>query len=139
MALVRAVDRLTDGVFVPPAWDMVVNQSGVSISSSPIIGTRRYEVPAVIASGRRGDKLISLIAVDNVGAVLAGATLKAFRTLDDVANSLVADTREGPSVVSATDGRYTIPLPNADAHYIVAYKAGSPDVAGVTVNTLVGV
>lgn len=73
---------------------------------------------------------INGVAKDSTGAPLSGATLSLYRTLDD---GLVE------RVLSDANGLYsfsTIGL--AQNYYIVAYKAGSPDVAGTTVNTLVG-
>ena len=63
------------------------------------------------------------------GAVLPGATVKAFRTSDDIKVS---------QTVSGLDGTYVLTVLNLHQHYLVSYKAGSPDVYGTTVNNLVG-
>lgn len=64
------------------------------------------------------------------GSPLGGATVKLFRTSTD---ELVA------TIVSDPVGGYTITTPYyPDAHYLVVYKAGTPDVMGTTVNTLIG-
>lgn len=131
----QSADRRLDWWFGPAPLDALWPRSNVVGGAVAAI---RYEMPRVLASGRRGDKLISLIAVDSSGAVMAGATIKAFRTSDDVANSLVGDTQEGPDVISQADGAFVMPVPNADPHYLVGYEAGSPDVAGTSVNTLIG-
>lgn len=60
---------------------------------------------------------------------VANATIQAFRTTDEL---FVGES------VSRLDGTYTCPVATIEgvAHYLVAYKAGSPDIAGTTVNTL---
>lgn len=69
------------------------------------------------------------ITRDNAGAVLGNCLVKLFRTGTD---ELVSQT------VSDANGVYTIPASSLLNHYLVVYKAGAPDVAGTTVNTLVG-
>lgn len=66
---------------------------------------------------------------DASAVVVANATVQAFRTSDDF--YLGQD-------VSRLDGSYTCPVDVAagTACYLVAYKAGAPDVAGTTVNTI---
>jgi hypothetical protein len=41
-------------------------------------------------------------------------------------------------MISDAGGKYSIPVNIGIQHYAVAYLAGSPDVAGTTVNTLTG-
>ena len=60
-----------------------------------------------------------------------------------LANCLYALLRTGDNSVAAlgtsdANGNFVIYASSQFTHYIVAYKAGSPDVAGTTVNTLVG-
>lgn len=63
------------------------------------------------------------------GAILGSCTVKLYETPTD----LIMDT----GVISdATTGVYVATSPNSTNCYAVAYKAGSPDVAGTTVNTL---
>lgn len=66
---------------------------------------------------------------DSGGTAVANATVQAFRTSDDF--YLGQD-------VSREDGTYTCPadVPAGTQCYLVAYKAGSPDIAGTTVNTI---
>jgi hypothetical protein len=89
-------------------------------------------------SGTKSRKVISGITRDSASAPLVGVTVQAFRTSADDANGYAANAQEGPTVISAPDGAYAVPVPNTDQHYLVAYKAGSPDLVGTTVNTLVG-
>lgn len=68
-------------------------------------------------------------AVDGGGGILAGAIVKGFRASDDL---FVGQT------ISDSNGNFSLgtPYPSV-AHYLVAYEAGSPDVSGTTINTLV--
>ena len=72
---------------------------------------------------------ISGITKDSAGVALGNCVIKLFRTSDDL---------ESYSTVSDANGNYTLPVNNLTQWYAVAYKSGSPDVAGTTVNTLVG-
>ena len=67
---------------------------------------------------------------DSNGNVLAGCTVKAYITSTD---------QEIGATVSDGAGFFKVPIGQTSGpYYLVAYKAGSPDVAGTTVNTLVG-
>jgi hypothetical protein len=70
------------------------------------------------------------VTKDSAGAALAGCTVQLFQTADDV---VVGET------VSDGAGAYSFTMARAQGpFYVVAYKAGAPDVAGTSVNTLVG-
>jgi len=71
---------------------------------------------------------MSGVSRDSTGAVLAAANVHIFRTED---NSFVAETTSDGS------GAWSIPLLKGGPFFIVAYKTGTPDIAGTTVNTLV--
>jgi len=68
---------------------------------------------------------------DSTGAALGNCIVDWFNTADDVKIDTVTSDANG-----LFEFRTAGQPPNA--YYLVAYKAGSPDVAGVTVNTLVG-
>lgn len=73
---------------------------------------------------------ISGITKDSTGAVLGGCLVSLFYTQ--------GDTLICKMLSDATTGEYSFGMgPSLDC-YVVAYKAGAPDVAGTTVNTLVG-
>lgn len=74
---------------------------------------------------------VSGVTKDSAGAVLGGCTVKLFRTADDI---------EVQESLSDGSGNYAFqPVNNGNGpYYVVAYKAGSPDVAGTTVNTVLG-
>lgn len=67
---------------------------------------------------------------DASGVALAGVTLDLFTTADDV---------KVASMISDAAGAFAFDATAAGPYYLVAYKAGAPDVAGTTVNTLIGV
>lgn len=66
---------------------------------------------------------------DSGGTPVAGAIVQAFVTATDAFAG---------EVQGNTDGTYTLGVEQSKAtpHYLVAYKVGSPDIAGTTVNTL---
>lgn len=75
---------------------------------------------------------ISGVTKDSTGAVLGNCVVKMYRTTDNV----IID-----SVTSDTNGLFEFRSAAAPptAYYLVAYKAGGTDVAGTTVNTIVGI
>ncbi len=81
--------------------------------------TTPFEYPSAIAGVTR----------DGNGNALAHCALILFRTID---NSIAALGQSDGS------GQYRLGASMALSHYLVAYLAGSPDVCGTSVNTLVG-
>jgi hypothetical protein len=82
------------------------------------------------ASGASGFYGIAGVTRDVYGTVITGALVRLFRTSDSL---LVATV-----VSDAVDGEFMLPTPYyPDAHYVVASKSGTPDVAGTSVQTLV--
>ncbi len=73
---------------------------------------------------------ITGITRDSAGAALGGCVVQLFSTPDD---------RIVSEVTSDGAGNYSFRVGNGSEYYVVAYNAGSPDVAGTTVNTLAGV
>jgi hypothetical protein len=71
---------------------------------------------------------ITGITKDSTGAALGICTVQLFRTLDDSFRS---------EVLSDASGNYVLYPDVTGPFYIVAYKAGAPDVAGTTMNTLI--
>lgn len=67
------------------------------------------------------------ITRDQFGSPLPGCTVRCFNT---ATNELVAQ------VVSDGNGFYRATTQYADGHYLVVHKAGSPEVAGASVSTL---
>lgn len=73
--------------------------------------------------------LISGSTKDSTGTALGNCDVHLFTTLDDL---------EVQQSVSDASGHFALPVHSGISHYIVAYKSGSPDVAGTTIDTLVG-
>jgi len=70
---------------------------------------------------------MSGVSKDSAGATLGSCRVMIFRTED---NSFVTET------TSDASGNWSVGLLKGGPFFAVAYKAGSPDVAGTTVNTL---
>lgn len=89
-----------------------------------------YEPFSCDGEGTQTLKFIKGQCVDASGNVAAGAIVQAFRTSDDAF--------AGQVNANSTDGHFDVPTPFPGVnHYLVAYKPGSPDIGGTTVNTLV--
>lgn len=73
---------------------------------------------------------ITGVTRDSTGIALASCVVDLFRTDNDV---------KVDAVTSDGSGNYSFRVGPGTPYYIVAYKAGAPDVAGTTVNTLAGV
>ena len=89
--------------------------------------------PQFNSAGQRfkGSFSITGVTRDSTGSALGSCTVDLFQTGGDI---FVGSTTSDGS------GNFTIVTPNnAGTFYLVAYKAGSPDVAGTSVNTLVAV
>lgn len=75
--------------------------------------------------------LISGVTRNAGGGILGSCVVKLYQTSTD---QLMETTTSDPST-----GAYSFSAVGlSEAYYVVAYKAGSPDVAGTTVNTVVG-
>jgi hypothetical protein len=66
---------------------------------------------------------------DSVGTPVANAIVQAFVTATDAFVGEVQGNNDGTYMLGVEQAKTT-------PHYLVAYKAGSPDIAGTTVNTL---
>jgi hypothetical protein len=92
------------------------------------IGAPRFDVAAKPQLGRI--LAISGVTRDANNSPLGGCTVHLFRTRDDVEiDQMTSDGSGNYSFVTASPH---------ESYYVTAYLPGSPDVAGVTVNTLVG-
>lgn len=85
--------------------------------------TRPFRSPALSTL----NAMLSGVTRDGAGAPIAGCTVDLFRTS--------TDERVG-SAISDGAGAFSIFAAGAGPFYLVAYKAGSPDVSGTTANTL---
>ena len=108
---------------------MPINSGRVGLRSSrlaiprPIINRRPFRrTPFSTAN-----TAIAGTTMDSSGVALAGCQVDLFQTGGDIITLLTT---------SNASGNYRFDNPGSGPFYIVAYKPGSPDVAGTTVNTL---
>ncbi len=102
---------------------------GASVDGLGMWGSLWYESPEM-TRGQNSRLGIQGVTRDVYGSVLGSCTVKLFRTSDDAKiDQIVSDPNTGAYLVS------TPYYP--DAHYVVTYKAGSPDVFGTSANTLI--
>ena len=103
---------------------MFVNAERPQINQVPL----NVRFPVVAQQTGRSAFTISGIAYNSTGVTpQAGANIDLFLTTED---TLVQRT------VSDAAGAFSFLQMGAGPYYIVAYKAGTPDIAGTTVNTL---
>jgi hypothetical protein len=101
---------------------------GLDASGGEFLSAVWANQPEVV-SGASGFYGIVGVTRDVYGTVIPGATVRLYRTSDGEPVS---------TVVSGPDGSFMLPTPfYPDAHFVVAVKTGSPNVAGTTVQTLV--
>jgi hypothetical protein len=88
-----------------------------------------YEPFICDGAGTQTKRFFRGTCVNNLDVPVANAIVQGFITSTDVYIG---------EVTANTDGTYVLGTETIAgvAHYLVAYKAGSPDVAGTTVNTL---
>ena len=96
----------------PPAQMMTINY-----------GRQSYQQTDWYAS----NTAITGVTRDSAGAVLSSAQVNLFLTGGDIWQA---------GQVSDASGNFSFKNPGTGPFYIVAYKTGSPDVAGTTTNTL---
>lgn len=73
--------------------------------------------------------LVSGVTRDALGVAVGSCTVKLFNAATDVLTQ---------TATSDASGNYSFAVDKTQTWYAVAYLAGAPDVAGTTVNTLVG-
>ena len=102
-------------------------EMGMGILALDAAFTGRWAPPPPAPAGQEQLKIRGTTR-DSAGAVLGSATVQGFITSTDVYVS---------QVVSDTAGYFEFCTQfSGQQHYLVAYKGGSPDIAGTTVNTL---
>jgi hypothetical protein len=72
---------------------------------------------------------ISGVTIDATGAALGNCVVRLFNT--------ATNTQEQVTTSDAS-GAYAFVVDKTQAWYVVSYKAGAPDVTGITVNTIAG-
>lgn len=125
-ALFAEVD-ITPGTFRTEWWPRSgCVCDGADVGSPTAVAWGAYDIAAG-ASSRYG---FVGVTRDQWGTEIGSCSVLLFRTSD---NALIDSTTSDPS------GNFLLNTPYyPDYHYIVAHKTGSPDVDGVTPNTLIG-
>lgn len=117
------------GTYASPWWpgSGFIGERGIDVAI--IDPTCKPYESSDITKGRNTRYGVQGVTRDAYGSPLGGCTMKLFRTSDD---TLVSSTISDPV------GNYLLSTPYyPDAHYVVMYKTGSPDVTGASVNTLI--
>jgi hypothetical protein len=108
---------------------MPIAAGGIGQPGVLAIPNRRFLTgqPFRSASFSSQNEFITGVTRDSTGVALASCTVHLLRTPSD---AIAATT------VSDGSGNYSFANPGSGPFYLVAYKPGSPDVAGTTVNTV---
>jgi hypothetical protein len=88
-----------------------------------------FEPYSCDGEGTQSKRFLRGTVQDSVGSPVNGALVQGFVTATDAYVGEVQSNLDGTYVLG-TETRPGV------AHYLVAYKPGSPDIAGTTVNTL---
>lgn len=100
-------------------------------------GNGGYDMPEV-TNGTNSRFGIVGVTRDVYGSPLTGAVVKLFLTNTPTGSQIALADNKIDQVNSDANGAYFVSTPfYPDQHYLVVYKAGSPDVFGSSVNTLI--
>lgn len=104
--------------------------NGDEVPASGGISSRDlFEPYSMDGDGCQGRNFLRGTCKDSGGTAVANAIVQGFRTSDDLYLGEVQGNNDGTYVLGVEQLK-------AVTCYLVAYKAGSPDIAGTTVNTL---
>lgn len=101
------------------------NQTGRTVVSRGQVGTVIFRSPGVTIN-----YAISGVTRDSSGSILGNCRIELFISGSEI------NVKE---TISDASGNFRFDNPGTGPFYIVAYKTGSPDVAGTTVQTLTAV
>ena len=121
-------DRQFEDALLWPRARWSGGEMGMGILQLDSAFTGRFETNANQRIGAAGTKRIAGVTRDSGGSPLGSCVVRAYLTTGDVFVG---------QVTSDSGGYFEVPTIWTGAnHYLVAYKPGSPDVAGSTLNTL---
>lgn len=112
---------------MPSFYGNMTGASGVPKTQTGLNVVQAFHAPQEYVADQTF--LITGTTKDSTGAALANCEVELYNTITD---TVIA------RMVSDANGLYSFFATNLQNHYAVAYKVGAPDVAGTTVNTLVG-
>lgn len=101
---------------------------GLGQEATTVGGSYEYPYKILAADGAASGYHFCGTTRDSAGAALGTCVVQGFATAND---AYLGECTSGPT------GEYCLTVASTQASYLVAYKAGAPDVAGTTVNTLV--
>lgn len=119
-----------------PFWPGGAGLQGAQGADGPILSELWWD--SIEMYGGCGSRYgVNGITRDQYGQILGGVTVKLFYT-GLTTFALPADTVVDSTVSDVNTGYYFVTTPYyPDAHYIVTYKSGSPDVFGTSPNSLI--
>lgn len=125
----RSMRSTNDRVGWRSLWPNIgmIDGIGAAVLGDNLDGS--YEPFSCIGGGTQSVNFLNGLCVDNVANPAAGANVQGFVTATDTFLGQVQTQEDGSYVLG-------IQASKATACYIVAYKAGTPDIAGTSVNTL---
>lgn len=122
MPIGRAGAKGQPGTLAMPGRVVGLGSAGPQFGHS--FGKMRFRSPRFATTS----VFITGVTRDGTGTPLGSCVVQLFRAWDDV---FIEET------VSDGSGNFSVRASGSGTFYIVAYKAGAPDLAGTTVNTLV--
>ena len=134
-----AINRV--GKLALPALSAGNLMAGAQVGASGTLPGTPLSVRRFLTPGRRPIKyVISGVTRDSSGAALGNCLLEIFEVINGVVTKEEPKGRLVNTGISDASGNYSIEVyaSSGVTFSVDAYKAGSPDLAGTTVNTLVG-
>lgn len=122
-ALFADVWAIAPASFVSPWWPAVNGFLGDPGTDFGMLAAKMWGEYDQ-AAGASSSYGFSGVTRDAAGSPVGGVTVKCFRSADDFKTC---------EVTSDAQGNFSVSTPYyPDTHYLVAYKSGSPDIAGTT-------
>lgn len=114
--------------------EMRAANAGISTTTGEWLPLSSWRTP-VLNPFTQASVLFAFVGTtrDSGGSALGNCRVIAFETGRLVNDNIQAEVGE---TISDGSGAYTLPVPLNTAYQLTAYKAGSPDVAGISANTV---
>lgn len=120
--------------FSNPRWP---GSGRLDASGNDMLQSVSYGQPE-LTSGAVSRVMFAGVSRDQYGSVLVSCTLKLFKTADGNWPG-TKDLKMDEGVSDALSGAFILMSPYyPDTHFITLHKTGTPDVAGCSINTLIG-
>ena len=127
-----------DAVTIPTAQQEVQGQKSVWTRNYPTLPTWAPEIVGGMQSGSNVRFVITGVTKDSTGAAIASCTVYLFRVYQITSPNNPDPNSDPVLAVTTSDGsgNYSIETNGRGTFQLTAYKPGSPDLAGITVNTV---